>query len=1060
MRKFLQILFVGIFLMSSVGIAGTGGTKFSRIKGWQEKTRRLPKPAGFKIDRSELIKMSQQIGGLVGNHFNSIQATPPRGAGIKNVIESKNGKPVIANWKGLDRIRAMRNWKISWSEMNGTPTFITGPQLEKGLQIARVVSPARKAILFVEAYRRLFKLNNPSRELLLESETSDEMGNTHVRFFQQYQGIPVWAHDVVFHFNKSGELYAFNGRYSPTPVSIDPNRVSISAGEAIQKVLRQVEAKENNTDFPLELQKLLGYSGPTARLYIWMDEAGEAHLVWHVEVRPNLIDDWYYFVDAGSGQILEAYNNTKFDGPVTAQATDLNGVTQTIHVYQIGSTYYMIDASRPIFDAANSNLPDDPRGALWTIDSNNKDLGGDLFHVTSSDNSWSDAVAVSAHFNMGQVFEYYFNTHNRQAIDGQGSTVISVIHVTNNGQPMDNAFWNGKMMAYGDGNQAFKPLAGALDVAAHEMTHGVTEKTVNLEYKFQSGALNESMSDVFGVMVDRDDWLLGEDVVLPQAFPTGALRSMSDPHNGGSSLNDPGWQPAHMNEFVNLTIDQDNGGVHINSGIPNKACYLIGNAIGKDKTEKIYYRILDAKYLNSQSNFADMRNAAIQSAKDLYGDNSPELTAVINAFDAVGITGGGGSQPDPDIPPVQGDQWIAAIGIPDQALYLVKPVIQSQNDIVMLTSTPLITDTGNPISVTDDGSVIFFVNASNFIQVIGSDGSGEQTISSQGIWKSIAISPDGTKLAATTIFEDSTLYVFDLVNSQNSKAYHLYNPTTQTDVKDFTTRYADAMDWDLSGQYLVFDSFNSVPQQGGGSVDFWTINVLDVVNDVILPIFPPLPEGISIGNPSFSQTNNDFMVFDLVDLTQGVDEIYGLNLFSGDLGMIVNNGSSIGYPKYSTEDNILIFERMVQSSPHLFQIPLASNRIQAAGSEIDFVADGIRPYWFAIGTRPTSIEEKRAEIAGQFQLYQNYPNPFNPSTTIRYRLPVSAKVKLMVYDINGKKIKTLLVGEEPAGEHRINWDGTNDQGQPIASGIYIYRLEAKSPNGSRMFLSRKMILLR
>jgi bacillolysin len=135
------------------------------------------------------------------------------------------------------------------------------------------------------------------------------------------------------------------------------------------------------------------------------------------------------------------------------------------------------------------------------------------------------------------------------------------------GSSMGNAFWNGQAMFYGNGDGAFQPLARGLDVAGHEMTHGVVQSTANLDYEGESGALNESFADVFGSMIDRDDWKIGEDVVKTSAFPSGALRSLEDPHNGASTNNfNAGWQPRHYDERYKGT--EDNGGVHINSGIP------------------------------------------------------------------------------------------------------------------------------------------------------------------------------------------------------------------------------------------------------------------------------------------------------------------------------------------------------------------------------------------------------------------------------------------------------------------------------------------------------------
>ncbi|HCU7777653.1 TPA: zinc metalloproteinase aureolysin, partial [Staphylococcus aureus] len=157
-------------------------------------------------------------------------------------------------------------------------------------------------------------------------------------------------------------------------------------------------------------------------------------------------------------------------------------------------------------------------------------------------------------------------------------------HVNNYGgqDNRNNAAWIGDKMIYGDGDgRTFTSLSGANDVVAHELTHGVTQETANLEYKDQSGALNESFSDVFGYFVDDEDFLMGEDVYTP-GKEGDALRSMSNPEQFG--------QPAHMKDYV--FTEKDNGGVHTNSGIPNKAAYNVIQAIGKSKSEQIYYRAL------------------------------------------------------------------------------------------------------------------------------------------------------------------------------------------------------------------------------------------------------------------------------------------------------------------------------------------------------------------------------------------------------------------------------------------------------------------------------------
>ncbi|MDP5140215.1 MAG: M4 family metallopeptidase, partial [Spirosomaceae bacterium] len=261
------------------------------------------------------------------------------------------------------------------------------------------------------------------------------------------------------------------------------------------------------------------------------------------------------------------------------------------------------------------------------------------------------------------------------SLNGNGGNIVSVINISDeDGTGLDNAYWNGEFMGYGNGNQAFKPLAGSLDVAGHEMTHGVIENTAKLEYRNQSGALNESFADIFGVLIDRDDWTLGEDVVKPGAFPSGALRSLQDPNQGGNSLRDRGFQPKNMSQYAFLkdTPAEDNGGVHINSGIPNHAFYLFAsnNAVGLARAEKVYYQVI-TNYLTRTSKFLDLRLAVIDASKNLYGD--AVANAARQAFDQVGIVESTTSQPQPDktpqIPVNPGAESLVIYDPVEQTLY-------------------------------------------------------------------------------------------------------------------------------------------------------------------------------------------------------------------------------------------------------------------------------------------------------------------------------------------------------------------------------------------------------
>ncbi|NKB67525.1 MAG: hypothetical protein GKR89_10720 [Candidatus Latescibacteria bacterium] len=751
------------------------------------------------------------------------------------------------------------SWELALHEGNGTPVFLSNgtPQLGAA-KPAAPLSPARSQALaldFIDAHRRLFRLQRPRAELDPGAVVADAGGRFHVAFQQHFGGIPLWGCDLVVHLLPDGTPYAVNARYVPTPLQDSDLVPAIGPDRAIHRALGHLRAVDPDRSLPPALGQLLGYDGPVATQYLRLEPGAQVpHLVWHVEVRPRLGERWYCFVDAHTGRVLEAYNAAPTQGPVVATALDLGGQPQRINVYEVADSFCLLDGSRAgpaveidLVDDPLATVLNNPFGSIFTLDARHRDLSflDRVFHVSSSDNSWSDPVAVSAHYYTNLVFEYFSTVHGRRGLDGRDGTVFSIIHVTNEGRALDNAFWNGGVIAYGDGDRLFAPLAGALDVVAHELTHGIVAHTLGLEYRFQAGALNESLADIFAAMVDRDDWLLAEDVANPGVFPSGAARNMADPHNGGQR-GDFFWQPAHMDEYVELDLSQDNGGVHINSGIPNRAAFLIAQALGREKTERIYYRVLAARYLNRRANFTDMRRAAALAAQDLFGDNGPEVQAVLAAFDEVGIEGGIGALPAADRPRFEGEEWIAAINADagDRSLWLARPEIESDGDLVQLTSTQVRPNTGNPISVSADGALILFVDEDNFIRAIDSDGAGETIVSDAGDWSSIALSPDGTRLAATTVFRDSTIFIFDLVDPQASKRVRLYNPTTQEGVRTYTIRFADALDWTGDGRFLVYDALNSIPRDEGRPIEFWTINLLEVDSERIPPLLGQAETGV------------------------------------------------------------------------------------------------------------------------------------------------------------------------------------------------------------------------
>ncbi|MEX1238886.1 MAG: M4 family metallopeptidase [Cyclobacteriaceae bacterium] len=466
--------------------------------------------------------------------------------------------------------------KVFYSRETGLPSFIhTERDNSAGRTTATLDIPAA-CYDYLEELKPLLQIKRTEVDFSIRQIKSSTSGKTRLRLDQHYKNIPVYGADVVIHLNGNGQGESFNGTYFN--IEEDINVVpGIAEQVAIDKVNAQMALSGPLHILSEKERNLVQYAQPKTTLCIYEDKSlvKTFVLAYHVVSTPSIQQRWEYFIDANTGKVLHKFDGICFiDGPKTASATDLNGTTQTIDTYQLGATYFMLDASRPMFNAASSTLPDAPIGGIITVDMSNTFGDNEVFkYVTSTTNAWSSATTVSAHFNAGVAYEYFRVKHIRNSIDDTGGTIYSIINVADRetGALLDNAYWNGKVMFYGNGNLEFKPLAGSLDVAGHEMTHGVVQNSANLEYQGESGAINESMADIFGSMMDPADWLIGEDIVKLSAYPSGALRSMSDPHNGGTSLADPGFQPKHTSDkFNGAGVNQ---GVHINCGFRNYAFF-------------------------------------------------------------------------------------------------------------------------------------------------------------------------------------------------------------------------------------------------------------------------------------------------------------------------------------------------------------------------------------------------------------------------------------------------------------------------------------------------------
>ncbi|HRH65615.1 MAG TPA: M4 family metallopeptidase [Bacteroidia bacterium] len=526
-----------------------------------------------------------------------------------------------------DRIVKGAN-EIILSEKSAIPSFISFHENAR--------PAASEPALWLQLY---FGMDAGFSLQLLSTET-DLIGYTHFRYQQYFKGIPVEGTMWLVH-TKGGAVYSMNG------VVFQHLKVNSSAvlgeNDALTKALAKVGAKKYKWQSPEEEAWLKKEQDdpsasffPKAQLCFAYDSRYPNNPVYRLAYRFDIyasepMSRSYVFIDAVNGQVVNVQDRIHEANTSGTANTAYAGI-QTIITDSYAGAYRLREAGR---------------GAGLGMETYNLQRGTSYaasIDFTDADNLWNnvnankDQYATDAHLATEKTYDYYYSNFGRNSINNAGLKLLSYVHYSAN---YVNAFWDGTRMTYGDGNATYTPLT-SLDIGGHEITHGLTQYTANLNYSYESGALNESFSDCFGTAVEwyadpaHADWLIGEDIGA-------AFRSHSNPNAYG--------QPDTYLGTNWYTGTVDNGGVHTNSGVQNFWFYLlanggsgtndIGNAynvsgIGLSKAAAIAFRTLTV-YLTSTSQYADARTYSIQAATDLYGACSAEVIATTNAWYAVGI---------------------------------------------------------------------------------------------------------------------------------------------------------------------------------------------------------------------------------------------------------------------------------------------------------------------------------------------------------------------------------------------------------------------------------------
>jgi len=431
----------------------------------------------------------------------------------------------------------------------------------------------------------------------------DKTGVTHYELKPKINNITAEGSTIKVHVNKKGKVTLINGSVDKPNIKAE-NETKLSTANAENMAFEAIGKSKN------EVKNIKSY--PVVSKNNLDVNVDKKRLMYNIEL--NYISPkpahWKIQIDATTGEVLQKQNVLK-KATIEGSGTGVNGdIKQPLNITKSNDTYSLLDNSQ--------NAVIETRTANETTNAYTP-----IINDTSNFNKEEHRAGVDAHYYAKEVYNYFLNKHDRNSYDNNGGDIDSVVHYD---KSFNNAAWTGQYMIYGDGDgQTFNALSGAKDIVAHELTHAVTERTAGLEYSHQSGALNESFSDVFGYFIDSDDWLLGEDVYTPNKEGD-ALRSLKDPEQYN--------QPAHMDHYLQGT--QDSGGVHTNSGIPNKAAYLTINSIGKEKAEQIYYLAL-TQYLTPNAQFSDAKAALKEAADHLYGKNSDASKAIKKAWKDVGV---------------------------------------------------------------------------------------------------------------------------------------------------------------------------------------------------------------------------------------------------------------------------------------------------------------------------------------------------------------------------------------------------------------------------------------
>jgi|GEM_PF-1313140 len=782
-------------------------------------------------------------------------------------------------------------------------------------------------------YPNLFGLDDSS--VIAEVKAGCSKYICSVKATKKFEGLPAWDHGVIATIGKEGILSVVGELEAP---SLRPYEGQILTSKEIKASISS-HFGMSEQDLSVEKNAELGVGRVGAH-----DFYG-----YRVKATVSPTEIYEVSIDIETKRVVRALPLVHHSS-VAASGQNLNGEIVSFQAQYNGSTYQLIDSTVPL--NRSTSIYTNPNGTMGA-----PFLGESLVTSFNAMSGW-DSSAVSAIQNFKIVIDYFQRQHNSNPLGKN-------IEITVNA-PVDNAFAYGdSIYFFGSGNGALNNTAGSLDVMAHEITHGVIDALGSLNYQKQSGALNESFADFFAAIMDGNNWEIGEDVTIN----TPSLRSMSNPGSrGGGSLCGLSWSgdPAHMSDYVSLpnSDDCDHGGVHINSGIPNRALYLLaeglsaevlGQSVGREKAAEIVFETLGN--LSPDATFELASSQMQLVAESIYGDQSAEAVAVQNAWQAVGIpdqetstasiVSNGVSHYDANVVlylkpyfPVSWldieDNWYQIYG---QVYEGSSRTYEADLNFGPLSSGGVYSSSTRPVVVvTEDELITIYKDIDENLRVIDSD--GESILPGLGITVlQLTVSSD-EKTMLMTIEESPEIFKFDIVSGEIT-SFLVRLPSYTEGVAGMPVDLVDSIRFDPTGRKVVFDFLTcdvatDSDCSSPDAVTYWSIGILDLQSGSFTFPFPNQPSAIDLGFPSFSNLSEDYIVFDLIDYDAETNSGIESMIFSYKIGegvdgfeFIVRSDISAdklghyGMPSYSAHDASITFSALFDdNAAYLFSAKL------------------------------------------------------------------------------------------------------------------------------------------